>query len=84
MAHIPYGYKIENGHAVPEPEQAKKLNDFIEAYFGGLSIKESRKASGITEENSIPLLTTQTASDMPGRTSIWQAAKPRNRWTPFM
>ena len=47
MAHIPYGYKIENGHAVPEPEQAKKLNDFIEAYLGGLSIKESRKASGI-------------------------------------
>ena len=47
MAHIPYGYRIENGTAVIDPEQSKKLIDFIDAYLGGLSIKESRKASGI-------------------------------------
>ena len=52
MAHIPYGYRIENGHAVPEPEKAKKLNDFIDAYFRGLSIKEAREASGIEPSQS--------------------------------
>ncbi len=47
MAHIPYGYRIEDGHAVPEPGEAQKLNAFIEAYLGGLSVKEARKASEI-------------------------------------
>ena len=52
MAHIPYGYRIENGQAVLEPEAAKKLNDFIDAYLGGLSIKEARKASGMEMTDS--------------------------------
>ena len=47
MAHIPYGYRIENGSAVKDPEQSKKLADFIDEYLGGLSIANARKASGI-------------------------------------
>ena len=34
MAHIPYGYRIEDGHAVADAEKARKLNAFIEAYLG--------------------------------------------------
>ena len=47
MAHIPYGYRIEDGHAVADAEKARKLNAFIEAYLGGLSFKEARRAAGV-------------------------------------
>ena len=47
MAQIPYGYKIENGEAKPEPDKVQKLNAFIDAYLGGLSFKEARKTSGV-------------------------------------
>lgn len=47
MAHIPYGYVIERGRASPQPEKVEKLNKFIDAFLGGLSIKEAKKSSGI-------------------------------------
>jgi len=43
----PYGYKIVQGKAVEDPEKAKLLVDFLNAYLSGLSVKEAKKASGI-------------------------------------
>ena len=47
MAHIPYGYRIENGKAVPDEEQAEKLNAFLEGYLKGMSVAKARKAAGV-------------------------------------
>lgn len=52
MAHIPYGYRIEEGQAVVDPEKSRKLKDFFDAYLGGLSVKEARNASEIELEAS--------------------------------
>lgn len=47
MAHIPYGYRIERGKAVSDPEQKEKLNVFLSLYLRGLSVEKARSASGI-------------------------------------
>ena len=47
MAHIPYGYRIRDGKAVPEPDEAARLNAYIEAYLGGMSVEAAMKASQI-------------------------------------
>lgn len=48
MAHIPYGYRIEMGKAVPDEEQAEKLNAFLDGYLSGLSVESARQMAGIT------------------------------------
>lgn len=35
---IPYGYKIENGQAIPDPETAPKVKAFFENYMEGLPV----------------------------------------------
>ena len=47
MAHIPYGYRIRDGHAEPVPEEAEKIKLFTDLYLSGLSIKEANMAAGI-------------------------------------
>ncbi len=47
MANIPYGYRIENGCAIPDPEKVKKFNDFIHEYLNGASLKDARELSGV-------------------------------------
>ncbi len=47
MAIIPYGYRIENGNALPDPEKAEKLNHFIGAYLDGASIITAKKLSNV-------------------------------------
>jgi hypothetical protein len=47
MAHIPYGYRIEQGKAVPDEEQAKRFNRFLNAYLSGKSVKEATNVSGV-------------------------------------
>ena len=47
MAHIPFGYRIEMGKAVPDAEQVEKLKSFFEMYLGGLSIEKARRMAGI-------------------------------------
>ena len=42
MAHIPFGYRIEMGKAVPDKEQVEKLKAFLEGYLDGLSIEKAR------------------------------------------
>lgn len=47
MAHIPYGYRIEQGVAIPDEEQAKRFNRFLNAYLSGKSVKEATNVSGV-------------------------------------
>ena len=47
MAHIPYGYKIENGRILIDNEKAKKLEMAIKLYLSGESLKNTAKKSGI-------------------------------------
>ena len=44
---IPYGYRIENGAAIPHPEESEKLQRFFTFYLDGCSIREAAKAAGI-------------------------------------
>ena len=44
---IPYGYTIENGAAIPHPEESEKLRRFFAFYLDGCSIREAAKAAGI-------------------------------------
>ncbi|MBQ9662735.1 MAG: hypothetical protein IJV40_06250 [Oscillospiraceae bacterium] len=44
---IPYGYKIENGAAIPHPEESEKLRRFFAFYLDGCSIRAAAKAAGI-------------------------------------
>ena len=47
MAHIPYGYRIEQGVAIPDEEQAKRFNRFLNAYLSGKSVSAAMKESGV-------------------------------------
>ena len=46
MAHIPYGYRIRNGKAEADPEDAGKLMTFIGYYLAGMSIRTANKKAG--------------------------------------
>ncbi len=78
MAHIPYGYRIEDGHAVPEPGEVQKLNAFIEAYLGGLSVKEARKASeiGLSQSSLLDYLRKGTFAG----TDYYPSIVPEGAW----
>lgn len=47
MAHIPYGYKIENGKALLDEEKADKVKKLFQAYLQGLSLSVAAKEVGI-------------------------------------
>ncbi len=47
MANIPYGYRIENGSAVPDREKVDRFNRFINEYLNGASLKTARELSGV-------------------------------------
>ena len=47
MAHIPFGYCIEGGHAVIHEEQAARFTEFVRLYLGGISIREAAERAGI-------------------------------------
>lgn len=47
MGHTPLGYRIENGLAVIDEEVAAKIRQFYKNYFGGLSLANAAKKSGI-------------------------------------
>ena len=48
MAYIPYGYRIERGLALPDPERAEKLRRCIGLILGGTSLRKAREISGIS------------------------------------
>ena len=47
MAHIPFGYCIEGGHAVIHKEQAARFTEFVRLYLGGISIREAAERAGL-------------------------------------
>jgi hypothetical protein len=47
MRHIPYGYRIENGRAVLDPDEARRVRAFFEDYIGGASQQEAARQNGI-------------------------------------
>lgn len=47
MGHTPYGYRIENGKAVVDEEQAAQIRTLYEGYLGGLALMEAAKAAGL-------------------------------------
>lgn len=54
MSHIPYGYRIEGGKAVPDEEQVEKLNAFFDFYLKGYSLKTARHLAGV--ELTVPCI----------------------------
>jgi hypothetical protein len=47
MAHIPYGYKIEDGIAVIDEEKAENIRNLYKGYLSGLSLSVAAKTAGI-------------------------------------
>lgn len=47
MAHIPYGYKIENGMAAPDSVRASQVKNLFKEYLKGASLRSAAEASGI-------------------------------------
>lgn len=51
MAHIPYGYRIQRGKAVVDPEKAGRVQEFFRGYLSGLSIQKAKEAAGLPVAN---------------------------------
>lgn len=47
MAHIPYGYKIEDGKAVIDEEKAAAVRKLFEGYISGQSLKAASINAGL-------------------------------------
>lgn len=47
MRHIPYGYKIENGMAVIDEEEAAMVRKFFDYYISGLALMSAAKKVGL-------------------------------------
>lgn len=47
MGHTPFGYRIENGKAIVNEEQATQIRTLYEGYLGGLALMEAAKAAGL-------------------------------------
>lgn len=47
MAHIPYGYRIENGKAAIEPTESSRVRELFRLYLSGRSIKAAKEEAGI-------------------------------------
>ena len=45
-----YGYMIEDGKPVIDPQQAVRLSDFFQQYISGKSLKGAAEAAGIGEK----------------------------------
>ncbi|MCM1269809.1 MAG: recombinase family protein [Ruminococcus flavefaciens] len=46
MGHTPYGYRIENGVAVVNENEAQCVKRIFDNYISGMSLSESAKAAG--------------------------------------
>ena len=47
MAHIPYGYRIENGKAIIDKAKSEQIKLLFEAYLSGDSLANAAKKAGI-------------------------------------
>ena len=46
MRHIPYGYRIENGRAVIDGEQAVTVREFFQNYISGMALMPAAENAG--------------------------------------
>ena len=46
MGHTPYGYRIENGTAVINDQEADCVRRIFDNYISGMSLREAAKAAG--------------------------------------
>lgn len=53
MAHIPYGYKIENGKAVVDEAMARQVAGMFGAYIGGAGLKAAAESVGLYMTHSV-------------------------------
>ena len=54
MRHIPYGYRIENGRAVIDEEQAATVREFFQNYISGMALMPDRKSTRLNSSHEIP------------------------------
>ena len=47
MRHIPYGYRIENGRAVIDEEQAATVREFFQNYISGMALVPAAEKVGL-------------------------------------
>lgn len=47
MGHTPFGYYIENGKAIMDEENAKKIQNLYNYYLSGLSLSAAAKKAGL-------------------------------------
>ena len=47
MRHIPYGYRIKNGQAVIDEEQAAAVRKFFQNYISGLALVPAAEKAGL-------------------------------------
>lgn len=47
MGHTPYGYRIENGKAVVDEEQAAQIRKMYGGYLRGLALMDAAKKAGL-------------------------------------
>jgi len=52
MAHIPYGYKIIDGKAVVDEEQAENIRNLYKEYISGLALKVAAENAGLKLSHS--------------------------------
>ncbi|SHH59585.1 recombinase [Clostridium grantii] len=52
MAHIPYGYKIIDGKAVVDKEEAENIREFYKGYISGLALKVAAENAGLKLSHS--------------------------------
>lgn len=52
MAHIPYGYKIKNGSASLDKNNAAQVKTLFEEYAGGLSLEGAANKAGISRRHA--------------------------------
>ena len=52
MSTAPYGYRIENGKAVVQEDEANRLREIAGWYLSGLSFVEAAKRAGLTMYHS--------------------------------
>lgn len=48
MGHIPYGYKIVDGKAAVDEEQAENIREFYNGYISGLTLKGAAEKVGLS------------------------------------
>lgn len=47
VRHIPYGYRIENGRAVIDEEQAATVREFFQNYISGMALMPAAEKAGL-------------------------------------